>query len=213
SGLKMRDWHLAASRVKAEQFKKLREERTAMILAKLLVLGYEEDDFPRWHYEVYKSEVLTDEGWERIRPTIVEAAESNKNNRILAEIRRRKMRRSGALTTLWNDVVVVASGTRVLNRAERGACPALDEFLDLDPVAALLEADTDGIPQEELDSIRPYALEFAIQGRRRYLVKLHNIWNGLPVDQVNEEEWSSLSDKRTIVKLDLIAAELVRAVN
>ncbi|KAG9021255.1 hypothetical protein FS837_007414, partial [Tulasnella sp. UAMH 9824] len=175
-------------------------------------LGYHEVDCPRWNSEVYKAEALTDEEWKRVRPILVEAAESNKNRRILNETRR-KNRRSRDLRLLWNKVVAVASGTRAVYKAERGACPILKEFLDLAPVAALLEADTDGIPQHELHSIRPDALQFAIQGRRRYLVKLRNIRDGLPLDELNDEEWSTLSDNETIAQLDTIAADLVRAVN
>ncbi|KAG9020311.1 hypothetical protein FS837_008349, partial [Tulasnella sp. UAMH 9824] len=72
---------------------------------------------------------------------------------------------------------------------------------------------TDGIPPEQLNAVRPEGLQFAIQGRRSYLVKLYNIHKGLPVDQTNEEEWSSLSNEETIAKLDVIAAELAQAVN
>ncbi|KAG9044435.1 hypothetical protein FS837_008136 [Tulasnella sp. UAMH 9824] len=114
---------------------------------------------------------------------------------------------------LWNSVVAVASGTRAVYTAERVACPILKEFLDLAPVAALLEADTDGIPEQELESVRQDALQFAIQGRRRYLVKLRNIRDGLPLDELNDEDWSTLSDNETIARLDKIAAELVHAVN
>lgn len=97
--------------------------------------------------------------------------------------------------------------------AEKTVCFNLDEFLSSAPIAALLEADTDGIPEQVVESMRTHAQEFAIQGRRRYLVKLRNIRNGLPLDQVNEEEWSSLSSNETIAKLDTIAAPLVQAAN
>ncbi|KAG8928762.1 hypothetical protein FRC01_005393 [Tulasnella sp. 417] len=213
SGFKIRNWRIAASDLKAAKLAKIREERSAMVLGKLSELGYLEVDFPRWHTEVYKSEALTEEEWERIQPIVVKATESNKDRRILNEKWRRRNRRSRDLTILWDNVVVAASGARAVYTAERRSCPAVNEFLDLSPAAALLEADTDGISEQELNAIRPDALQFAIQGRRRYLVKLRNIRNSLPVNQVDEEEWSSLSKDETIAKLDIIAAELVQAVN
>ncbi|KAG8937495.1 hypothetical protein FRC00_004859, partial [Tulasnella sp. 408] len=157
--------------------------------------------------------------WERVRRRVVNATERNQSSRTLGPILVKKANKSRGLNWLWDNVVTVASGIRAVynretgHRPERGACPIFDEFLALAPVAALLEADTDSIPKEEYDSLRPYALQFAIQGRRQYLVKLHNIRNGLPADQVNEEEWSSLSNEETIAKLDTMAAELARAVN
>ncbi|KAG8928764.1 hypothetical protein FRC01_005395 [Tulasnella sp. 417] len=213
SGSKLKDWQIAASRLKEAQLAQLRNQRTATVFAKLSELGYQTVDFPRWHHEVRKPETLTDEEWERIRPFIIDAAESNKTRRIVNEQRFKKNRRTKDLTTLWSGVVAVASGTRAVNMSEKAACPLLNEFLDLAPVAALMEADTDGISGQELNSIRPDALQFAIQGRRQYLVRLHNIRNGLPVDQVDEEEWASLSNDEIISKLDTIAADLIQAVN
>ncbi|KIO33064.1 hypothetical protein M407DRAFT_17939 [Tulasnella calospora MUT 4182] len=207
-GLKMKDWQIAASERKAAQRAKLTKKRTAFILAKLVDLGYDEVDFPRWNFEVYKSEALTDEEWERIRPTVVNEAKWNKNSRISRL--QWSNDRGRALTTLWNEVVAIASGTRT---AETGAWSDIREFFGFAPVTALISAGTDGIPAQELDSIRAEALQFAIQERRRYLVKLRNILDGLPLDQTNEEEWSSLSDEETIGELDTIAAQLVKAVN
>lgn len=204
------------------------------IFAKLLELGHSEVDFPRWHVEVNKSVALSDEGtespnirakgfvsnglsriteWERIRPTVERAAESNKNGRIWRQSQRRRNERSRHLTAVWNGAVVVASGTRALNFAERGACPNMNEFFSFENVLALMSADTDGISPADQDSVRPEAIRIAIQGRRRYLVKLDNVLKGLPVDQTDEEEWSSLSDDEAISKLDTIAAELAQAVN
>ncbi|KAG8928765.1 hypothetical protein FRC01_005396 [Tulasnella sp. 417] len=213
SGLKMKDWQTAASQVKEAQLAKLRNERSVLVFAKLSELGYQTVDFPRWHHEIYKPEPLTDEEWDRIQPIVITTTESNKISRIVNEQQIRKNIRTRDLTTLWSDVVAVASGTRAAHMSERAACPLLSEFLDIAPVAPLMEADTDGISEQDLNSIRPDSLQFAIQGRRRYLVRLRNIRNGLPVDQVDEEEWDSLSNEEIIAKLDTIAAELVQAVN
>ncbi|KAG8906407.1 hypothetical protein FRC01_008033, partial [Tulasnella sp. 417] len=151
--------------------------------------------------------------WERMKTTIVNAAESNRSSRMYGQTMRRRNERTRALTVLWNEVVAVASGTRAVYMAERGACPYFNQFLSLAPVSALVLADTDGIPMQQLNSVRPDALQFAIQGRRQSLVKLRNIRNGLPVNWVDEEEWSSLSNEETIAKLDVIAADLAQAVN
>ncbi|KAG8928763.1 hypothetical protein FRC01_005394 [Tulasnella sp. 417] len=213
SGLKMNHWQIAAYQLKEAQLTKLRNERSAMVFAKLSELGYQTRDYPRWHHEVRKPKTLTDEEWERIRHIIITATESNKANRIANEQRIRKNLRTRDLTTLWSDVVAVASGTRAVNISERAACPLLNEFLDFAPVAALMEADTNGISEQDLSSLRSDALLFVIQERRRYLVRLHNIRNGLPIDQVDEEEWDSLSNDEIIAKLDTIAADLVQAVN
>ncbi|KAG9045715.1 hypothetical protein FS837_005802 [Tulasnella sp. UAMH 9824] len=212
-GLKMRIWHSEASKWKSAQLAKLKEKRRAMVNAKLLELGYHRADFPGWHSEVYSAVALTAEEWERIRPIVIDATEMNKKIRIENERQARKNQRLRALSNLWNDVVHVASGTRAGYMSEKAICFNLDEFLDSAPVATLVEVDTDGILPQELESIRPHAQQFAIQRRQRYLVKLRNIRNGLPLDQVNEEEWSSLSSDETIAKLDTIAAPLVQAVN
>ncbi|KAG9020710.1 hypothetical protein FS837_007941, partial [Tulasnella sp. UAMH 9824] len=209
----MRDWHIVASCLREQRLQKLREERTAMIFAKLSELGHLEVDFPRLHDEVYKAELLTDEEWERVRRGVVNTTERNKNRRILGQIRVKRSRRLEGLNYLWDKVVAAASGTRAVYKAEKGACPSFDEFLELAPATTILESDAERVPKEEYEAIRPDPLQFAIQGRRRYLVKLHNIRNGLPVDQVNEEEWSSWSNEETIAKLDTMAAELVLAVN
>lgn len=211
SGSKMKDWGKDAGNWKSAQGANLKRDRKAAILAKLLALGHDEADFPQYHPIVDQPVALTDEEWERVRPTMVYATESNKNSRIYSQVLRRRHERSRALQLLWNEVVAIALGTRAI--AEGVACPWFNRFLSLPSVAALMSADTDGIPAEELNSVRPDALQFAIQGRRRYLVQLHNIHNGLPVDQVNEEEWSALSNDETIAKLDIIAAELAQAVN
>ncbi|KAG8939487.1 hypothetical protein FRC04_006263, partial [Tulasnella sp. 424] len=213
SGLKMYAWHMAVRECKRAELAKIKEERTASIRAKLSELGHQEIDFPRWHVEVNKSVALTDEEWERIRPVIEGVAESNKSSRIWSQGLRRRNKRSRALNVLWNGAVAVASGTRAVYHAERSVCPNFNEFLCLPPAAELIAADTDGISAAEQDSIRPQAVQFAIQGRRRTLTKLHNMLKGLPLDQTNEEEWSSLSNDEAIARLDTIAAELAQAVN
>ncbi|KAG8939488.1 hypothetical protein FRC04_006264 [Tulasnella sp. 424] len=213
SGIKMYAWRVAVREWKDAEIAKVMEERKASILAKLLELGHEEIDLPRWHFEVEKSVPLCDEEWERVRPIVERAAESNKSSRLWNQSWRRRNERSRALTFLWNGAVAVATGTRAVYLAERNACPTFNEFLGLPPAADLIAADTDGISAADQDSIRPQAVQFAIQGRRRTLTKLHNILKGLPLDQTNEEEWSSLSNDEAIARLDIIAAELAQAVN
>ncbi|KAG8911369.1 hypothetical protein FRC01_005752 [Tulasnella sp. 417] len=213
SGVKMVDWQIASTDWKVTQRAKLKRERGAAILSKLIDLGYHEADFPRWDAEVNKSEALTDEEWERIRPTVVDAAESRRNSRISLEVWRRRDERSRAIAPLWNQVVAVASGTRAVYSAEKAACSDWNGFVTFGPIAALMAADTDGIPAQALDPIRPGALQFVIQLRRRHLVRLRNILNGLPVDHIDEEEWSLLTDSETIARLDTIAAHITKAVN
>ncbi|KAG8928761.1 hypothetical protein FRC01_005392 [Tulasnella sp. 417] len=213
SGLKMKHWQVTSAKLKSAQLAKIRGERRAIIFAKLTELGYLEADFPRYHFEVNNPVALADQEWERIRPIMVKVTESNRNMRIENQRLIRKNERSRALTNLWNDAVNIASGTRSVFLMEKGACYSLNDFVGQAPVAALLEADTDGIPAQDLDSIRPNALQFAIEQRRQYLVKLRNIRNGLPLEQFSGEEWLSLSNDETIAKLDTIAAELVQAVN
>ncbi|KAG8900754.1 hypothetical protein FRC01_010031, partial [Tulasnella sp. 417] len=183
------------------------------ILSRLMDLGYDEVDFPQRDPEVNKLEALSDEEWERIRPTVVDAAESTKNGRIAGEAWRRQDQRSQAIYPLWAQIVAVASGTRAVSTAEMAACSDFNEFLTFGPIAALMEADTDGIPAQELEPIRPGALQFVIQRRRRHLVRLRNILNAVPPDHIDEEEWSSLTNEETILKLDTIAAHLIKAVN
>ncbi|KAG8926972.1 hypothetical protein FRC01_008158 [Tulasnella sp. 417] len=213
SGIKMADWHIASTEWRAANFKKLKNERRAAILSKLMDLGYDEVDLPYWNPEVNKLDALTDEEWERIRPTVVDAAESNKNHRIASEVERRRYERSRPVYSLWDQSVAVASGTRAAYTAEKAACPDFHEFVTFAPIAALMEPDTDGIPAQKLDPIRPGALQFVIQRRRRYLVRLRNILNGVPLDHIDEEEWSSLTNDETIAKLDTIADHLTKAVN
>ncbi|KAG8917100.1 hypothetical protein FRC01_002664 [Tulasnella sp. 417] len=211
--MKMADWQIAFAAWKVEHRAKLQKERRAAILAKLTDLGYHEVDFPRWDPEVNKAEALTEEEWERIRSAVVAAAKSKEDGRIADEARRREMERSRALTPLWNQVVAAASGTRAVYTAEKVACSDFDEFLTFAPIAALMAADTDGIPAQTLDPLRPGALQFVIQLRRRHLVGLRNILDGLPLDHIDEEEWSSLTDEETIAKLDTIAAHITKAGN
>ncbi|KAG8904353.1 hypothetical protein FRC01_008760 [Tulasnella sp. 417] len=209
----MADWHIASTEWRAAHLKTLRNERKAAILSKLMDLGYDEVDFPQRDLEVNKLEALTHEEWEQIRPTVVDAAEWMKNNRIAAEVGGRRHARGRPVYSLWSQFVAVASGTRAVYTAETAACLDYHEFLTFAPIAALIEADTDGIPAQELDPIRPGALQFVIQLRRRHLVRLRNILNGVALDHIEEEEWSSLTNEETIAKLDTIAAHLTKAVN
>ncbi|KAG8926975.1 hypothetical protein FRC01_008161 [Tulasnella sp. 417] len=209
----MVDWQIASTDWKVTERAKLKRERGVAILSKLIDLGYHEADFPRWDSEVNKSEALTDEEWERIRPTVVDAAESRRNSRIALEAWRRRDERSRAIAPLWNQVVGVASGTRAVYTAEKAACSDWNDFLTFGPIAALMAADTDGIPAQVLDPIRPGALTFVIQLRRRHLVRLRNILNGLPLDHIDEKEWSLLTDNETITRLDTIAAHITKAGN
>ncbi|KIO33069.1 hypothetical protein M407DRAFT_17943 [Tulasnella calospora MUT 4182] len=62
SGLTMRHWQLVASNRKSAQLAKIRNQRRAMIFAKLSELGYNHRDFPGWHSEVYSPVALTEEG-------------------------------------------------------------------------------------------------------------------------------------------------------
>ncbi|KAG9045710.1 hypothetical protein FS837_005797 [Tulasnella sp. UAMH 9824] len=213
SGLKMKDWELTAAEWNTTEVKRVVKERKAFILSKLLDLGFGEADFPRYCYEVNLAKALDDEGWERIQPTVVSAAESSKISRLSTERWRRRNDRSRSLQVLWHEVVAIASGTRAVYAAEKSACSDFREFIRFAPVEALLEADTEDIPAQAIDSIRPDSLQFVIQGRRRYVVRLRNILDGLPPDHTNEEEWASLSHEETIAKLDVIAARLAKAVN
>ncbi|KAG9045712.1 hypothetical protein FS837_005799 [Tulasnella sp. UAMH 9824] len=213
SGLKMKDWHKDVRDQKFAQSTKLRNDRNDAIIAKLVELGHEPRDVPLYHFILNDLVELTDQEWERIGLTLIRATESNKANRLYGQSMRRRNERTRALQSLWNGIVATASGTRAVYIPERNACPYFNQFWHLPPVAALLSADTDGIPPEQLNAVRPEGLQFAIQGRRSYLVRFHNIHKGLPVDQINEEEWSSLSNEETIAKLDVIAAELAQAVN
>ncbi|KAG8917101.1 hypothetical protein FRC01_002665, partial [Tulasnella sp. 417] len=209
----MADWHIGCAERRAAHLEKLKNKRRAAILSKLMDLGYHEVDLPQCHLEVNKSEALTDKEWELIGYTVVRAAESTKNNRIAREAVRRQDERSRVIHLLWNQFVEVASGTRAVYMAEKSVCFAFPEFLTFAPIAALMAADTDGIPAQELDPIRPGALQLVIRLRRRYLVRLRNILNAVPLDHVDEEEWSSLTDEETIARLDTIAAHLTKAVN
>ncbi|KAG9045711.1 hypothetical protein FS837_005798 [Tulasnella sp. UAMH 9824] len=213
SGLKMKVWQVTAAEWNTAEARRVLKERKALILLKLLELGFEEADFPRYCPEVNLTKALDDEEWEQIRPSVVSAAESSKISRLSTEIWRRRNNRSQALQVLWHGVVGIASGTRAVYTAEKNACPDFREFIAFAPAEALLEVDTDGIPAQEINAIRPDSLQFVIQGRRRYLVKLRNVLDGLPLDQTDEEEWSSLSNDETIAKLDTIAARLAKAVN
>ncbi|KAG8926973.1 hypothetical protein FRC01_008159 [Tulasnella sp. 417] len=213
SGLKMAGWHIVSADWRAAHLKKLKNERKAAILSRLMDLGYDEADFPQWDPEVNKLEALSDEEWERIRPTVVDAAEWTKNNRISGEAWRRRHERARAIFSLWDEFVAVASGTRAVYTAEKAACSDFNEFLTFAPISALMAVDTDGILAQELEPIRPGALQFVIQRRRRHLVRLRNILNGVPLDHIDEEEWSSLTNDETIARLDTIAAYLTKAVN
>ncbi|KAG8981674.1 hypothetical protein FRB90_007075, partial [Tulasnella sp. 427] len=211
-GSSLSKWRHSFESFKSAERARISHERRSCLLSKMEALGYEERDFPRWHPDVNKSEILTDDEWERIRPALQEAAERNKNYRLSDEIWRRKAGRNRALQGVWNQAVAAASGTRI-HYWERAACSDFNQFLKLPSVAALLDADHSVIPATDLESVKPEARRLAIEGRRRTLTKLDNILKGLPVDFNDDEEWSLLSDDQVISKLDTISAELVLAVS
>ncbi|KAG8918803.1 hypothetical protein FRC00_012061, partial [Tulasnella sp. 408] len=63
SGLKMKDWQVTAAEWNTAEVKRVVEERKTLILSKLLEIGYDEADFPRYCPEVFLTKSLDDEGW------------------------------------------------------------------------------------------------------------------------------------------------------
>ncbi|KAG8983703.1 hypothetical protein FRB90_005826 [Tulasnella sp. 427] len=174
TGKAMREWKSKQMADRSKDIEEVKKARFESIKAKLLELGWEENDCPTFKKEfrdiAFKDQKLTPKIWQTILPKLEPLLHTERAERRERERQHRRFTREAAFRKFYNqarcEVVKLTQGV------EHGQIlPYWDDLLRIPSVKTMIEDDTETVTEAQLIRVGPDVRVFILKWWRGYLAK------------------------------------------